>query len=110
MEGEIVEIRAMIEDESTYEVLNEKMLNLLDLRENVMKKLDLEKSKDITLIKKEFEEVELLEKEFYNKVFEKFRFCIKLSKNNPTSLVTLAKIIERGDQILESRGKAKFMK
>lgn len=29
----------MIEDESTYEVLNEKMLNLLDLRENVMKKL-----------------------------------------------------------------------
>lgn len=43
-------------------------------------------------------------------MFEKFRYCIKLSKNNPTSLVNLAKIIERGDQILESRNKPKFMK
>lgn len=43
-------------------------------------------------------------------MFEKFRHCISLGKNNPTSLVSLAKIIERGDQILESRGKPKFMK
>lgn len=109
LESELREIKLLIKDDANLEQVFARIVNLTDLRDNVMAKLD-KNSGDLAVIRKEFEDLESIEQQFYKLVFEKFTNCIRLAKSNPGLLVSVVRIVEKGDERLAAKGRPKSMR
>ena len=92
LESELRDIKLLIQDDNNLEQVFSRIVNLTDLRDNVMGKLE-KSSGDLAIIRKEFEDLESIEQQFYKLVFEKFSNCLKLAKTNPALLISVVRII-----------------
>ena len=95
------------ENEENYDYIHYKLLALCELRDNVISKMNENQTKteDLKKIFKEFEVLESFEAKFYATLFDSISNARVLSKKNPVQLIKMIKILENGDNLLESEGK-----
>lgn len=108
MESEMGKLQKMAEDESKYELVNLKLLNLISLRDALLE--DTSWKRETAIMRKEFVKVDNFEISFYDKIFEVFHDCLKVAKEKPESLAISVKVIEAYDHNLEQKGKDKIMR
>lgn len=96
-----------IEGEENFDYIHYKLLALCELRDNVISKMNENQAKteDLKKIFKEFEVLESFEAKFYVTLFDSIANARVMSKKNPVQLIKMIKIIENGDNLLESEGK-----
>lgn len=54
--------------------------------------------------------MEIISEQFYKLVFEKFQGCLRLAKTNPTLLISVIRIVEKGDARLAAKNQPKSMR
>ena len=103
MENEMAKLHKMAEDQSKYENVNLKLLNLTTLRDALLE--DTSWKRETAIMRKEFVKVDNFEISFYDKIFQVFNDCLRVAKENPESLAISVKVIESYDRFLSEKGK-----
>ena len=79
MESEMNKLEKMAEDESKYEEVNLKLLNLISLRDALLE--DSAWKRETAVMRKEFVKVDNFEIAFYDKIFLNFNDCISAAQD-----------------------------
>lgn len=108
MESELQKLQKLSEDESKYLYVNQKLLNLIELRNVLLE--DVAWQRENTLMRKEFVKVDNLEISFYDKIFSCFTDLVKACKENRDNVINSVRVIEAYDKALESKGKPRVMR
>ena len=108
MESEMSKLQKMAEDESKYLAVNNKLLNLLALRDALSD--DSSWQRETAIMRRQFLKVDNFEIAFYDRICENFHDCLKIAKQNAKGLAMSVKVVEAFDKSLEQKGKPKVMR